>query len=84
MEHAVLQLHQPVDYTIRDGVHFEASRIAVIQNEESSVIRVSGVILGPGGPVSRILVIQAGLVDLWHFLQDTVRTLLASGDYETI
>lgn len=88
METASLHLHQPLDYTIADGVHFEASAIKVHQDEHAGyrVIHVSGVILAPGiGPVARILVIHPEeAVDLTHNLTDTVRTLLAAGDYDTI
>ena len=88
METATLHLHQPMDYIIKDGVHFEASLITVVQNEAQGYqeIRVHGVMLVPGeGPVARILVTHPNkLVDLTHDLTTTAGTLLAAGDYDVI
>jgi len=88
METATLHPHQPIDYIIKDGVHFEASLITVVQNEVAGYqeIRVHGVMLVPGeGPVARILVTHPKeLVDLKHYLAETVRALLVAGDYDVI
>jgi hypothetical protein len=85
---ATLHLHQPIDYTVRDGARFEASRIAVYEQSHPDLheVRVYGVLVEPGnGPVARILVIHPHqTVDLTKNLSDTVRTLLAAGDYETL
>lgn len=88
MEHAVLHLHQPVEFQLADGSRFEASRIAVLEktNPESHVIRVYGVLHDAHlGLRARVLVIHPEQpVDLTHDLRATVARELTAGNFQIL
>jgi hypothetical protein len=87
MSTAVFRMKQPKAFALPDGGTFEASKIAVLDEDQPAqhTIHVYGVLKKAGELTARILVIfMDATVDLNHYLPGIVKEQLTAGNYSII